>query len=125
MTGGRVDKQIFQFFDSVKSPVTSAGTSDSFFNIGYSSMTLEVSGTGSIAGRVEACMNILNSDGTAKTDAQCTWTTLGILNLTSFAMGTSFSANGVYAFAIDGLARVRVVLTSVSGSATVVGTAEV
>ena len=118
----RMDKQIFPFFDSVKNPVSAAGTSDSFHNNGFGLITIEVTGTAS--GRVEGCINIINPDGTTKDDADCVWSTLGLINVENFSAVSSFTGTGHYAVGINGMARVRVVLTSVSGTATIVGVAE-
>lgn len=118
----RTDKQIFPFFDSVKTPVTEAGTSDAFHNNGFGTMTIEVAGTA--GGYVEGCMNIVNSDGTTKTDSECSWTKLGLINMENFSVSSTFSAEGKYCVGINGMARVRVVLSSVTDSVTIVGTAE-
>ena len=119
----RVDKHYFPFFDSVKVPVTAPGTSDSFLNAGYDTMILEVAGTA--GGYVEGCINIMQPDGTTKPDAQCAWNKLALINLKDYDVTESFSAAGQYAIGINGMSRVRVVLTSVSGEATVLGVAEV
>lgn len=125
MPSVRTDKQIFPFFDSVKTPVTAAGTSESFYNNGFSTLNLEVATSGSIALYVEGCINILNTDGTAKTDAQCEWTQLAIISLSDYSVSDTITEAGIYAIGINGTARVRVVVTSASGNATIVGVAEV
>ena len=121
----RADKQIFPFFDSVKTPVTAAGTSESFHNNGFSTLNLEVSTSGSVSLYVEGCINILNADGTTKTDAQCEWTKLAIISLADYSVADTISAAGIYAVGINGTARVRAVVTSASGNTTIVGVAEV
>ena len=123
MPSVRVDKQYFPFFDSVKVPVTAAGTSDSFYNVGYDTMILEVTGTA--AGYVEGCVNIVQPDGTTKTDAQCAWSKLALINFKNYDVTENFSGAGQYAIGINGMSRVRVGLTSVSGEATILGVAEV
>lgn len=121
----RADKQIFPFFDSVKTPVTAAGTSESFHNSGFSTLDLEVSTSGSVSLYVEGCVNILNTDGTAKTDAQCEWTKLAAISLSDYSVSDTITAAGIYAVGINGTARVRVVVTAASGNTTIVGVAEV
>lgn len=123
MSSIRLDKQIFPFFDSVKTPVTASGTSESFHNNGFGSMTIEVSGAAS--GEIEGCINILNADGSVKADSACSWSSLAVVNLGDLSLSSSFSGIGHYSVSISGMARVRVVLSSVSGSVTIVGVAEV
>ena len=118
----RTDKQIFPFFDSVKNPITSIGVSDAFHNNGFGTMTIEVDGVA--GGYVEGCMNIINSDGSAKTDNECSWTKLALINMEDFSVSSTFTTTGKYCIGINGMTRVRVVLTSISGSAVIVGTAE-
>lgn len=124
----RADKQVFPFFNSVKVPVTAAGTSDSFHNSGFDTLALEVSPSGSsssvtIEGYVEGCINIVAPDGTTLEDADCAWTQLALIDAT-LNKQTTFE-QGIYFVGINGMARVRVVVTSISGSATIVGVAEV
>ena len=119
----RVDKAIFPFFDSVRTPVTAAGTSDAFHNAGYSTMILEVSD--GVEGSVEGCINIVNPDGSTKTDNECDWSSLALINMADYAVGDTFTEAGHYAVGINGMSRVRIVLTSVSGEATILGVAEV
>ena len=121
----RTDKQIFPFFDSVKTPISAAGTSEPFYNNGPSVLNLEVSTSGSVSLTVEGCINILNTDGTTKTDAQCEWTELAIISLSDYSVSSSITAPGIYAIGINGTARVRVVVASASGETTIVGVAEV
>lgn len=125
MASIRVDKQIFPFFDSVKTPITAAGTSESFFNSGFSVINIEVATGGSASLTVEGCINILKPDGTAKTDAECDWTQLAVINLSDYSVSDTITAAGIYAVGINGTARVRVVAGSVSGETTIVGVAEV
>ncbi len=121
----RTDKQIFPFFDSVKTPVTEAGTSESFHNNGFATLILEVSDATSIKLTVEGCINILNTNGTTKTDEECAWTTLAAIDLSAYSVLDEISSNGIYAIGINGSARVRVVVSEISGSATITGVAEV
>ena len=121
----RADKQIFPFFDSVKTPVAAAGTSESFHNNGFSTLILEVSGAEGIKLTVEGCINILNTDGTTKTDAECTWTQLAVIDMSAYNVLEEVEGNGIFAIGINGNARVRVVISEISGSATITGVAEV
>ena len=120
----RTDKQIFPFFDSVKSPLTAAGTSESFHNSGFSTMILEIANATAISAKVEACVNILKPNGEAMTDNECEWTQLAVIGMSDYAVSDSISDNGIYAIGINGTARVRVVVESVSGSAVITGVAE-
>lgn len=113
--------KIFPFFDSVKTPLTSDGTSDSFGNNGYDNLTLEVSGAGSGVFAVQGCVNTLNADGNPLDDEDCAWTTLAVINANSYSKATSIGANGIYYVGVHGVSRVRVAATSVSGPKTIVG----
>ena len=121
----RADKQIFPFFDSVKTPISAAGTSESFHNNGFSTLMIEVSGASSIDMEIEGCINILDANGEPKEDANCVWTKLGLYNLNDFSFAKKITGNGIYAISIDGTARVRVVVNSVSGNTTILGSASV
>jgi len=122
MANTNLNYKIVPLFNSNKTPVTVAGTSESVYNTGYSTFTLEVAGTA--VGRVEGCINIANADGSPKADNECSWTTLGIINMQSYAFSQGFTQGGKYAIGINGMARIRVVLTSVTGSVTLVGVME-
>lgn len=122
MASIRMDKQIFPFFDSVKTPITEAGTSESFHNNGFSLLTLEVSGDS--VGYVEGCINIIKPNGIAKTDEECEWEKLALINLKNFDVTEKFEEKGHYSIAINGMARVRVVLESVNADSVIVGVAE-
>ncbi len=126
MIGSNLNKKIFPFFDSVKDPVRKTGVSDSLIlNHLYSAVSVEVSGitSGDIA--VEGCINSLNSDGTVKTDEECSWSKLSLIDLNGMKTIDNITANGIYAVGVDGMSRVRVVINSVSGAATIVGVAGV
>lgn len=120
----RTDKQIFPFFDSVKTPVSAAGTSEPFRNNGFSTLTLEVSGATSIALSVEGCVNIIKPNGETMTDEECSWTPLAIINMSDFSVLSEIADNGIYAIGINGNARVRVVVSSIEGEAIITGVAE-
>lgn len=122
MASIRMDKQIFPFFDSVKTPITAAGISDSFHNAGFSIITIEV--VGEVAGTVEGCINIVNPDGTTKPDEECDWMSLALIDLKDYSVYESIPGEGHYCIGINGMARVRVNLTSVSGESVIVGVAE-
>ena len=120
----RTDKQIFPFFDSVRTPVSAAGTSEPFRNNGFASLTLEVSGASSIALTVEGCVNIIKPNGEAMSDVECSWTPLAIINMSDFSVLSEIANNGIYAIGISGSARVRVVISSIEGEAIITGVAE-
>lgn len=123
MASIRMDKQIFPFFDSVKTPITVAGISDSFHNAGFSIITIEVTGD-EVEGVVEGCINIVKPDGTTKTDDECEWMSLALIDLKDYSVYTKIPGEGHYCIGINGMARVRVNLTSISGESTIVGVAE-
>ncbi|MBO7732408.1 MAG: hypothetical protein J6S67_07640 [Methanobrevibacter sp.] len=123
MANIRADKQIFPFFDSVHTPITAAGTSSSFHNNGFSTLIIEVTGTAE--GYVEGCMNIINPDGSTKTDDECVWGELGLIDLKAYKVLEEFQESGHYAVGINGMARVRIVVISVTGEVTILGVAEV
>ncbi len=126
MPGNYLQKQIFPFFNSVKKPVTETGTSDSFCaNYLYSTMNIEVSGVTSGDIIIEGCINILNKDGSNKKEDECVWTKLSFVDLSTMTLGSSIVSDGIYSVGIDGMSRVRIVINSISGSATIVGVAGV
>ena len=120
----RTDKQIFPFFDSVKTPVSTAGTSEAFRNNGFETLILEVSGATSISLTVEGCINIIKPNGETMTDEECSWTPLAIINMTGFEVLSEITSNGIYAIGINGNARVRTVIDSIEGEAVITGVAE-
>ncbi len=115
----RLDKQFYAFFNSQRNPVSAAGTSESYYNSGYSSMTIEVSGTDNINAHVEGCLSIENPDGTNKTDEQCSWTQLKLIDLSTLDQVNAMEAKGLYLLALCGCQRIRVVIDSIEGSATI------
>ena len=122
MANLNLNVQIFPFFDSVKNPITSAGTSTSFNNSGYDRLTLELSGLGSGKIEVQGCVNTLNANGEPMSDSDCTWTTTQILSISDYEMKNKAEANGIYQVTITGFSRIRVKATDVSGTGlTVVG----
>lgn len=125
MPSARLDKQNFPFFDSVKNPVTAVGISDSYHNVGFDTLILEVAGSEDIELKVQGCSNILKEDGmTSKSDDECEWSDLAVINAKNFDVSESISSNGIYYIGINGLMRVRVSVTSITGSATILGTME-
>ena len=122
----RLDKQIFPFFNSVKKGEIESAESSVFNNNGFNIMKLEVNtkSNGSIMIGVLGCVNILNEDGTEKTDDECSWVPLsGIDN--NFNIVSLIGRNGLFSFSIDGLARVKITNLGSSLSGTIVGVAEV
>ena len=122
MASIRVDKQIFPFFDSVKTPITTPGISQSFFNAGFSVLTIEV--VGEVDGTVEGCINIVRPDGTTRPDDECDWMSLALIDLKDYSVYETIPGEGHYCIGINGMARIRINLTSVSGESTIVGVAE-
>ncbi len=126
MAGSNLNKKVFPFFNSVKNPVGKAGTSDALIlSYLYSSMNIEVSGVTSGDISVEGCINTLNPDGSVKTDEECSWSKLSLIDLNGMKTIDSIPGDGIYALGVDGMSRVRVVINSISGSATIVGVAGV
>ena len=120
----RLDKKFFPFFDSVKTPVSESGTSPSFRNNGYTSMTIEVSNATTIAAHVEGCVNIENANGETLEDNDCHWTPLKLINLTTLEQVDGMNANGIYLLTLCGCQRIRVVVESVTGTATILSVSE-
>lgn len=121
MANLNLNVQIFPFFDSVKNPLDSSKTSDSFKNPGYDNLSLELSGTGSAVLAIEGCINTQDENGMALEDTDCSWSPLAILSAKNYSQAQSVSGNGIYFIGVSGISRIRVVASSVSGEVTVVG----
>ena len=122
MVNSNLNVQIFPFFDSVKNPITTDQTSDSFHNNGYDRLTIEVSGSGSGKFEIQGCVNTQGADGQPLDDANCSWTSTKVLDITDYEMKDKIEATGIFQIVITGMSRVRVKATDVSGTGlTVVG----
>lgn len=121
----RLDKQIFPFFNSVKTGEVKAGESSTFNNNGFNIMKLEI-GTSSNFPTIGVfgCVNILNEDGTEKTDDECSWFALSGIDR-NFNIVSLINTNGLFSFSIDGLARVKITNIGSDLDGTIVGVAEV
>lgn len=120
MALSRLDQKKFPFFREA----SSAGNSDIFGNNGYDSLTLEVSGATGVSLKVQGCINLEDANKNPIPDANLQWSDLAVINMKNFNVGSSISENGIYAIGVNGLAKIRVVLESVTGSVTVIGTLE-
>lgn len=126
MVGNNLNKIIFPFFNSVKVPISAGGSSDSLrLNCLYDSVTLEISGGGTGMIYVEGCINILNADGSTKTDAQCSWTKMSMMDMKTMSIVDVIKGDGIYSITTSGLNRIRVTIESISSPITVVGVAGV
>ena len=115
----------FPFFNSVKNPVSAAGTSDPVYNSGYDLLILEISGTvTAISLEVEGCINQLNGNGNQLDESDCDYSTLTVFKAEDYSMSTSVTDKGVYYVPINGRSRVRVKINSVTGDAIIVGALE-
>lgn len=124
MANIRADKEIHVFFDSVNTPLSAAAVSPSIGTNGFQVLTLEVTGADASL-TVQGCLNVIGRDGLLKPDAECEWTNLAIINLSDYSVIEEITEKGVYAIGIGDTARYRVNVTSVSGSATIIGFAGV
>ena len=121
MALGKLDQKKFPFFRET----TSAGASDIFDNYGcYGILTLEVSGATAISLKVQGCINVEDGDKKPIPEEDLEWTDMALINAGDFSVSSSASANGVYSVGISGLTKIRVVIDSVSGAATVIGVME-
>lgn len=111
-----------EFFNSRVTPLTAVPTTvDTWFNGGYDTFIVEVSGTGSISAKVMGCVNICDPDGKRLPAADRPFTALKVINLKSFDVTDTISSAGIYAVGVQGIANVKVDIISLSGSFTVVG----
>ena len=120
MVLSKLDQIKFPFFRGV----SSASESDFFNNNCYNILTLEVSGAESVSLRVQGCVNIEDSRRVPLDDEDLTWFDLATINAGDFSVTSIITANGIYSIGISGTTKIRVVVDSVSGSATVVGVLE-
>ncbi len=120
MVLGKLDQQKFPFFRGA----SAAATSDIYNNSAYGVLTLEVSGASSISLKVQGCVNVENADKTLIPDNNLVWSDLAVIDTKDYSVGSSITANGIYAIGISGLAKIRVVIESISGTANVIGVME-
>jgi hypothetical protein len=120
----RMDKTIFPFFKKKDNQgPTYAEVGESVFgNAGYSNMSLEISGDA--VGYVEGCINLQNPDGSSKKDEELSWGRLALIDKADYNVLDGFSAKGHYDVAINGMQKVRVVVTSVGSEVTILGMME-
>lgn len=122
----RMDKTIFPFFkkkDSKNIGPDYAEVGESVFgNAGYSNMSLEISGDA--IGYVEGCTNLQNPDGSSKKNDELSWGRLALINKADYSLLDGFSEKGHYDVAINGMQKVRVVVTSVGSEVTILGIME-
>lgn len=121
MANSNLNTKIIPFFDSVKNPLTEAAVSKSFFNLGFDNFALEISGSGTATLTIEGCINTVNAQGEQMDDDDCTWTPLSTLSAKDYAKSSAISNKGIYYVGISGLSRIRVNVTSVTGSVIIVG----
>src|SRR5574344_87045 len=117
---GMRDVKIFPFFDSVKNPVSTVGTSNACFNAGFDTLVLEVSDATTISAKVLGCVNQVNGDGVSLDDDDCAYSYLSIMDV-NYDFVDSITDNGIYYVAINGCSRIKVELTTITGAAHIVG----
>jgi hypothetical protein len=122
MVSQNVNVDLVPFFDSVKTPITVAGTS-SKWNMGHKDMTLQVSGTAtSFTAVVEGTVNTIAANSASLTDAECAWFPISVVALQGLTTIANISSAGLYEVGIGGLSRVRVNVTNIAGgNLTIVG----
>ena len=117
----KLDQKKFLFFRQA----TAAGASQSYSNNCYGNMTLEISGDiSSISLKVQGCINVEDAEKNIIDDANLDWTNLAVIADKDFAVSEAITAKGIYNVGIIGLARIRIVIESLSGEATVIGVLE-
>ena len=122
MPNSNLNVKFFPFFDSVKNPITTDGTSESCNNNGYDRLTLEVTGTGTGTISVEGCVNFLDAAGNEKQDSDCTFTAIQVLDLSDYEMKSSIASVGIYQVDIAGLSKIHIKAENVTGTGlTIVG----
>ena len=120
MTLGRLDQKKFPFFREA----TEAANSDIYNNSGFGILTLEVSGAESVSLKVQGCINSEDANKNPIADENLVWSDLAAINTKDFSLGSTISANGIYAISIIGMPKIRVVLESVSGTVNAIGVLE-
>ena len=120
MVLGKLDQKKFPFFRGV----SEAAVSDIFNNNMYDSLTLEITGAESIQLRVQGCINVEDANKNPIPEENLEWNDLGLINIKNFTVVESATVNGIYCIGIGGLTKIRVVIESVTGSATVTGVVE-
>lgn len=120
MVLGKLDQKRFPFFREQ----SSAGVSDIFNNTMYGSLTLEISGVEAIQLKVQGCIKIEDADKNPIPEQDLEWSDLGLIAIKNFTVVETAVANGIYSVSIAGLNKVRVVIESVTGDATVIGVLE-
>lgn len=85
---------------------TSAINSDEYINNSCDIVSLEVKGTFSSA--TVKLQGVIDPDST-------TWVDIGVINMTSYKTLEAISAKGIFEGGIEGVLKVRVAVTAVSG----------
>lgn len=122
MPSNRMDKEFFPFFKKRDGTSYAEVGESVFWNAGYSNMSLEVSGDA--IGYVEGCTNLRNPDGSSKKDEELSWGKLALIDKADYNLLDGFSGKGHYDVAINGMQKVRVVVTSVGSGVTILGAME-
>lgn len=121
MTKSNLNVYTFPFFNSVKQPLTAPRISNSYWNNGFDTLSVEITGTKDITLTVQGCINTLDEDVRPKKDTECEWTDLAVISAADYSMTTEISGKGIYFVGITGCSRIRLNVTSVSGKATILG----
>lgn len=112
--------KIFPFFNSVKEKVSKIGVSDSVYNGGYSVMTLEVVGDGTLKCIAEGAVNMVDSNNVTLKDESLEWNNVLMFD-SAFSKIESITTKGIYYVVIKGMTRVRLNISAISGEFQIVG----
>lgn len=105
-------------FSSQNKPLTE--TSKSIKCYGMHKASLEIVGATTFSITVEGCVNATNVDtGAQLTDNEITWTKLATISATSLEKVDTLNKNGIYYIDLSGIQRVRLNVTSISGTPTI------
>jgi hypothetical protein len=112
--------RIIPFFNSVKEKVSKAGISGSVYNGGYSLLTLELAGDGSLSCTTEGAINTIDGDSTDLKEDEMTWNAVLMFD-SSFNKVDSITGAGIYYVVVKGMSRIRLNISKISGSFQIVG----
>ena len=112
--------RIIPFFNSVKEKVSKAGISGSVYNGGYSLLTLELAGDGSLSCTTEGAINTIDGNSTDLKEDEMAWNAVLMFD-SSFNKVDSITGAGIYYVVVKGISRIRLNISKISGSFQIVG----
>ena len=105
-------------FSSHNKPLTE--TSKSIKCYGMHKASLEIVDATTISITVEGCVNATNIEtGAQLTDEEITWTKLATISATSLEKVDTLTEDGIYYIDLSGIQRVRLNVTSITGTPTI------